>query len=208
MNFFKQAQDFAASANTNTTDGDNTDAAPGTAPAASGDGGSFGNFLSTASNLVDSQGAAPAGDGSAAPPADQGDLPGGRTAPTNQDLLKSGQLLFNAAQGQQVDQTQLAGAASDILGGLAAHGNLDQGTYGKYIDQAEGYLNNYSAKDQSAAGAGAGAGVGASPAPAGVDSQDPANSQSDPQVPAGTTDGSYQWCEIGTRFVAFLISSR
>jgi hypothetical protein len=199
MNFFKQAQDFAASANTNTTDGDNTGAAPGTAPAASGDGGSFGNFLSTASNLVDSQGASPAGDGSAAPPAAQGDLPGGRTAPTNQDLLKSGQLLFDAAQGQQVDQTQLAGAASDILGGLAAHGNLDQGTYGKYIDQAEGYLNNYSAKDQSAAGAGAGA--GASPAPAGVDSQvpsdsgdsqDPSDSQSDPQVPAGTTDGSYQ----------------
>lgn len=60
MNFFKQAQEFAASANTN-TDGDNNSAA---------------------------QGAAPADDGSAAP----GSLPGGRQAPTNQELLQSGQV--------------------------------------------------------------------------------------------------------------------
>jgi len=190
MNFFKQAQEFAASANTNTPDGDNTAAAPGTAPPASGDGGSFGSFLSTASNALKSEGTAPAGDGSAAPPAAEGSLPGGRTAPTNQELMHSGQVLFEAAQGQKVDQSQLAGAASDILGGLAAHGNLDQGTYGTYINQAEQYLDKYAAKDQSAAGAGAPPASGAppAPAPAKVDSQVPADPQSAPEVPARTTD--------------------
>jgi len=143
MNFFKEAQDFAASANTNTTDGDNT---------------------------------APAGDGSAAPPAAEGNLPGGRTAPTNQDLMHSGQVLFEAAQGQKVDQSQLAGAASDLLGGLEAHGNLDDGTYGKYIDQAEDYLDKYGAKGQSQGQSAAGAGA------------PPADSQSAPEVPAKTTD--------------------
>jgi len=159
MNFFKEAQEFASSGNTGSTD--NTS---GTAPDASGDGGSFGNLVSSAANTLKSQGAAPAGDGSAAPaddgsaapPAADGNLPGGRTAPTNQDLMHSGQLLFDAAQGQKVDQSQLAGAASDLLGGLEAHGNLDDGTYGKYIDQAQGYLDKYGqSHGQSAAGAGA-----------------------------------------------------
>jgi len=186
MNFFKQAQDFAASANTN-TDGDNT-----TAPAGS-DGG-FGSFMSTASNLLKSQGGAPAGDGSAAPPAD-GTLPGGRTAPTDQELLQSGQVLFGAARGQQVDPTQLAGAASDLLGGLAAHGNIDQGTYGTYINQAEDYLNKYAGQGQSGGQSAAGAGAGAGTAPAGVGSQDPAASQAPPtndvsDVPASSTDQS------------------
>jgi hypothetical protein len=184
MNIFKQAQEVAASANTNTPDGDNTAAAPGTAPPASGDGGSFGSFLSTASNALKLEGTAPAGDGSAAPPAAEGTLPGGRSAPTNQELMHSGQVLFEAAQGQKVDQSQLAGAASDILGGLAAHGNLDEGTYGTYINQAEQYLDKYAAKDQSAAGAGA----PPAPAPAKVDSQVPADPQSAPEVPARTTD--------------------
>ena len=187
MNFFKQAQEFASSANTNTT-GDNTAAAPGTAPAASGDGGSFGNFLSTASNALKSEGAAPAGDGSAAPPAAGGNLPGGRTAPTNQELMHSGQVLLGAAQGQKVDQSQLAGAASDLLGGLAAHGNLDQGNYGTYINQAEEYLDKYSTKGQSRGPSAPGA--GAPSAPAKVDSEVPADSQSAPEVPAKTVDRS------------------
>lgn len=194
MNFFKQAQEFAASAgNTNTPGGDDTASAPGTAPDAPGDGGSFGSFLNTAQNALKSDGAAPDGDGSAAPPAAQGTLPGGRTAPTNQELLHSGQVLFDAAQGQNVDQTQLAGAASDILGGLAAHGNLDEGTYGTYINQAEQYLDKYGAKGQSQGQSAAGAGAGAPPAP--VDSQVPADPQSTPNVPATTTDqsdGSFQ----------------
>jgi len=62
---------------------------------------------------------------------------------------------------------------------LAAHGNLDEGTYGKYINQAEEYLDKYGAKGQSAAGAGA----------------PPASAEAASDVPARTTDqsdGSFQ----------------
>ena len=57
----------------------------------------------------------------------------------------------------------ISGAASTILGGLAAHGNLDDGQYATYINQAETYLQDYAGQAQSGASAPA---PGAASAPA------------------------------------------
>ena len=78
MNFFKQAQEFAASANVNT---DNQGEA---APAS---GGGFGSFMSEAQNMMKTQ-TAPA-DASAQSDDAQPTLPGGRHAPTNAELMES-----------------------------------------------------------------------------------------------------------------------
>lgn len=135
MNFFKQAQEFAASANVNT---DNEEGAKQAS-------GGFGSHISEASSMLKTHSA------SDDVPAEQANLPGGRHAPSNQELMESTKLLFGAAQGQKVENTKLAGAAEDLLGGLAAHGKLDQGQYASYINQAEGYLHKYSGEGQSAA---------------------------------------------------------
>lgn len=173
MNFLKQAQDLAAAAGSQQPNS-----------------GATGGLVGDAENLLQSQGGAQ-GAGAPAQGGQQGSgtgtgtgtLPGGHQAPTNTQLLDSTKLLFGATQGQKVDGQQLAGAASTILGGLAAHGNLDDGQYATYINQAETYLQDYSGQDQSGASAAAPAGASAT-APGAAAA--PAQGQPGAAAPAAT----------------------
>ncbi|XP_024360914.1 uncharacterized protein [Physcomitrium patens] len=133
MNFFKKAQEFAD------TGIDHT-APPATA--GTKDAG-FGGLMSTASDMFKAQNAPTE---NAAPATS----PGGRAVPTNEELMESSQVLLGAAQGQKIENTKLAGAAGDILSGLAAYGKLDEGQYSTYIKQAEDYLQKYSGEDAPA----------------------------------------------------------
>ncbi|KAJ1687019.1 hypothetical protein LUZ63_018409 [Rhynchospora breviuscula] len=69
------------------------------------------------------------------------------TSPT--ELFSSAQILGQAAmstfhnESDKVDKAKAAGAAEDLLGAASQYGKLDNTSYGKYVDKAEGYLHQY-----------------------------------------------------------------
>ncbi|GER43786.1 hypothetical protein STAS_20654 [Striga asiatica] len=76
---------------------------------------------------------------------------------SNSDLFTSAKVVADAAQAQfrnepeKLDKNKVAGAAADLLEAGSEYGKLDgtQGV-GKYVDQAENYLRQYSAPKPSA----------------------------------------------------------
>ncbi|XP_051146320.1 uncharacterized protein LOC127261924 [Andrographis paniculata] len=82
-----------------------------------------------------------------------GDPPAADADPSsNADLFSNAKVVADAAQSQfrseDYDKAKAAGAGADLLNSAAEYGKLDdtQGI-GKYVDQAEGYLRQYSSSD-------------------------------------------------------------
>ena len=44
---------------------------------------------------------------------------------------------------QKIDNAKLAAAAADVLAGAKHYGKMDGNSYGKYVDMAEGYLQEF-----------------------------------------------------------------
>ncbi|GAV63603.1 hypothetical protein CFOL_v3_07121 [Cephalotus follicularis] len=69
--------------------------------------------------------------------------------PSSSELLQSAKLVAEAARStfshetDKVDKAKIAGAAENLLGAAAHYGKLEDGRFGKYIDQAENYLHQY-----------------------------------------------------------------
>nr|XP_023900419.1 nodulin-related protein 1-like [Quercus suber] len=69
--------------------------------------------------------------------------------PSNSELMASAKLLAEASQtafsqgADKVDKARVAGAAGDILEAASSYGKLDKTSYGKYVDKAETYLDQY-----------------------------------------------------------------
>ncbi|XP_075657849.1 nodulin-related protein 2-like [Castanea sativa] len=78
--------------------------------------------------------------------------------PSNAELMASAKVLAEAGQttisqgADKVDKTRVAGAAGDLLEAASSYGKLEQTSYGKYVEKAETYLDQYgnpSSKSQS-----------------------------------------------------------
>lgn len=69
---------------------------------------------------------------------------------SSSDLLSSAQLVADAAQSvlhnesDKVDKPRVAGAAADVLGAAKDYGKLGEDGVGRYVGQAEDYLQKYS----------------------------------------------------------------
>ncbi|WOL17662.1 nodulin-related protein 1 [Canna indica] len=70
--------------------------------------------------------------------------------PDTTELLSSAKLVADAAKSalgnetDKLDKAAVAGAAADLLGAASHYGKLSEGQYGKYVEQAETYLEKYS----------------------------------------------------------------
>ncbi|GMY25888.1 nodulin-related protein 1 [Fagus crenata] len=66
---------------------------------------------------------------------------------SNSELLASAKLVADAAQSslrhENFDKQKAAGAAADLLGAASHYGNLEEKSFGKYVEQAETYLHKY-----------------------------------------------------------------
>ncbi|KAF3944017.1 hypothetical protein CMV_029474 [Castanea mollissima] len=78
--------------------------------------------------------------------------------PSNAELMASAKLLAEACQttvsqgAGKVDKAMVAGAACDIFEAASSYGKLEETSYGKYVEKAETYLDQYgnpSSKSQS-----------------------------------------------------------
>ncbi|KAF3952186.1 hypothetical protein CMV_022236 [Castanea mollissima] len=78
--------------------------------------------------------------------------------PSNAELMASAKVLAEAGQttisqgADKVDKARVAGAAGDLLEAASSYGKLEQTSYGKYVEKAETYLDQYgnpSSKSQS-----------------------------------------------------------
>ncbi|KAH6809893.1 nodulin-related protein 1 [Perilla frutescens var. frutescens] len=94
------------------------------------------------------------------------------------DLFASAKVVAEAAQAQfgnepeKCDKGKAAGAAADLLDAASDYGKLDETKgFGKYVDQAEGYLRSYN--------------TSSAPAPAGEKAAPPT------EVPSGGGAGDY-----------------
>ncbi|KAL4639624.1 hypothetical protein ACB092_03G231900, partial [Castanea dentata] len=69
--------------------------------------------------------------------------------PSNAELMASSKLLAEACQttvsqgAGKVDKARVAGAACDILEAASSYGKLEETSYGKYVEKAETYLDQY-----------------------------------------------------------------
>ncbi|XP_023900328.1 nodulin-related protein 2 [Quercus suber] len=69
--------------------------------------------------------------------------------PSNAELMASGKVLAEAGQttvsqgAGKVDKARAAGAASDLLEAGSIYGKLEEKSYGKYVEKAETYLDQY-----------------------------------------------------------------
>uniref|UniRef100_A0A7N2LBP2 Nodulin-related protein 1 n=1 Tax=Quercus lobata TaxID=97700 RepID=A0A7N2LBP2_QUELO len=69
--------------------------------------------------------------------------------PSNAELMASAKLLAEAGQttisqgADKVDKARVAGAAGDLLGAASSYGKLEEKSYGKYVEKAETYLDQY-----------------------------------------------------------------
>ena len=69
--------------------------------------------------------------------------------PSNAELMASGKVLAEAGQttvsqgAGKVDKVRAAGAASDLLEAGSNYGKLEEKSYGKYVEKAETYLDQY-----------------------------------------------------------------
>ncbi|XP_050277331.1 nodulin-related protein 2-like isoform X4 [Quercus robur] len=69
--------------------------------------------------------------------------------PSNAELMASAKLLAEAGQttisqgADKVDKAKVAGAAGDLLGAASSYGKLEEKSYGKYVEKAETYLDQY-----------------------------------------------------------------
>ena len=77
---------------------------------------------------------------------------------SSSDLFASARVVAEAAQAQfgnepeKCDKVKAAGAGADLLDAASSYGKLDETKgVGKYVDQAEGYLRQYSASSTPAA---------------------------------------------------------
>ena len=77
---------------------------------------------------------------------------------SSSDLFASARVVAEAAQAQfgnepeKCDKVKAAGAGADLLDAASSYGKLDETKgVGKYVDQAEGYLRQYSASSAPAA---------------------------------------------------------
>uniref|UniRef100_A0A7C9D552 Uncharacterized protein n=2 Tax=Opuntia streptacantha TaxID=393608 RepID=A0A7C9D552_OPUST len=92
---------------------------------------------------------------------------GGHDPVSKSDLMSSAKVLAGAAksalahESDKVDKAQVAGAAADLLSAAKQYGKLEEKSFGKYFDKAEGCLHNYhsshSASPTAAASPSAGA---------------------------------------------------
>ena len=66
---------------------------------------------------------------------------------SNSELLASAKLVADAAQSslrqENFDKQKAAGGAADLLGAASDYGNLEEKSFGKYVEQAETYLQKY-----------------------------------------------------------------
>lgn len=75
------------------------------------------------------------------------------------ELFSSAKVVAGAAKSafggaaDQVDKSAAAGAASDLLGAVSHYTNIEESSYGKYVEQAETYLGQYRTTGGSAAAA-------------------------------------------------------
>ncbi|GMH01778.1 hypothetical protein Nepgr_003617 [Nepenthes gracilis] len=69
--------------------------------------------------------------------------------PSNSELMSSAKLIADAARSafahetDKVDKARVAGAAADLLDAAKSYGNLEEKSFGKYVDKAEDYLHQY-----------------------------------------------------------------
>ncbi|KAL4639623.1 hypothetical protein ACB092_03G231800 [Castanea dentata] len=69
--------------------------------------------------------------------------------PSNAELMASAKVLAESGQttvsqgASKVDKARAAGAASDLLEAASSYGKLEEKSYGKYVEQAETYLDQY-----------------------------------------------------------------
>ncbi|KAL4639625.1 hypothetical protein ACB092_03G232000 [Castanea dentata] len=69
--------------------------------------------------------------------------------PSNAELMASGKVLAEAGQttvsqgAGKVDKARAAGAAGDVLEAASGYGKLEEKSYGKYVEKAETYLDQY-----------------------------------------------------------------
>ncbi|KAL3654284.1 hypothetical protein CASFOL_003965 [Castilleja foliolosa] len=77
---------------------------------------------------------------------------------SNYDIFGSAKVVADAAQSQfrnepeKFDKIKVSGASADLLGAASDYGKLDETKgVGKYVDQAETYLRQYSSSDSPAA---------------------------------------------------------
>lgn len=75
------------------------------------------------------------------------------------ELFSSAKVVAGAAMStfggaaDQVDKSAAAGAASNLLGSVSHYTNIEESSYGKYVEQAETYLGQYRTTGGSAAAA-------------------------------------------------------
>ena len=69
--------------------------------------------------------------------------------PSNAELMASAKVLAEAGQtafsqgAGKVDKARAAGAAGDLLEAASSYGKLEETSYGKYVEKAETYLDQY-----------------------------------------------------------------
>ncbi|XP_010044444.2 uncharacterized protein LOC104433408 [Eucalyptus grandis] len=79
--------------------------------------------------------------------------------PDNSELMASAKVVAEAArhtfshETNKIDRARVAGAASDILDAACHYGKLEEKSYGKYVEKAEGYLHQYGSSNSSSAAA-------------------------------------------------------
>lgn len=84
--------------------------------------------------------------------------------PNNSEVMASAKVVAEAArytlshETDKIDRARVAGAASDILDAACHYGKLEEKSYGKYVEKAEGYLHKYGSSNSSSAAAAAAAG--------------------------------------------------
>lgn len=69
--------------------------------------------------------------------------------PSSSELLSSAKLVAEAAksslnhESHKIDKGRVAGAAADLLDAASHYGKLEEKSFGKYVEKAEGYLHQY-----------------------------------------------------------------
>ena len=79
----------------------------------------------------------------------------GHTKPSYGEIYSSAQTVLNVAKTKihktddssaELDKAKLAGATGTLIGAVSHYGKLDETSFGKYAQKAQGYLHSYEAK--------------------------------------------------------------